>query len=607
MTRGQRLRYGAAIAVMALGILFMFVVPEITRGVIDGFTKNSTGGFSFTPPAWLTRLLEGLGLEGTGAALFTAGVAVILLTVLAGSLQYLRGRWAAVASEAIMRRLRDRLLFHLNALPLSFFDKESAGDLVQRCTSDVETVRVFLSAQVVEIGRSILLLVFVTPILFALDVKLAFVTLALMPIVVAYSMFFFGRITRIFKSVDEAEGRLTTVLQENLTGIRVVRSFGRRDFEEAKFARANAEHRDATWKLMRVLALFWSISDLICMSQGGLVLFFGAYWTLQGDLTLGTLVAFTQYSAMVIWPVRQMGRTLIDAGKARVSLKRINEILASPLEEPDAPGLDAPPSLSGALVVEDLGFAFPGGGQVLDGVSFELEAGTSVALVGPPGAGKSMIIELLLRLHDYRAPGGSGSIRFDGHELADLPRALVRKNVAVVMQNPFLYAKTITRNLRVGRGEASLDELFAATSAAAIHDSIEGFDEGYETLLGERGVTLSGGQKQRVAIARALLKEAPFLILDDALSAVDLDTEGRILEALEERRGKLTTILVAHRLSSVRHADTILVLDEGRIVERGSHAELLAQGGRYAHLWQLQTNLQAELAPTATTEGDSHE
>jgi len=582
---------------MAVGILFMFVVPEVTRGVIDGFHKGAAGSVTFQPPGWLLDFQGLLGLSGTSSALFVSGLSVVVLTLFAGGLQYLRGRWSAVASEGIMRRLRDRLLFHLNALPLSFFDKESSGDLVQRCTSDVETVRVFLSAQVVEIGRSILLLVFVTPLLFRLDVRLAFVTLALMPIVIAYSVFFFGRITRIFKDVDEAEGRLTTVLQENLTGIRVVRSFGRRDFEEAKFANANIEHKDATWKLMRVLAVFWSLSDLICMAQGGLVLFFGAYWTMQGDMTLGTLVAFTQYSAMVIWPVRQMGRTLIDAGKARVSLKRINEILTSPLEEPEEPSAGAPERLTGKLEIEGLHFAFPGGKNVLEDISFTVEQGASIALVGPPGSGKSVIIELLLRLHDYRAVEGPGSIRFDGHELGDLPRSLVRREVAVVMQNPFLYARTIARNLRVGRTDAEEDELFAATSAAAIHDSIQGFEDGYDTLLGERGVTLSGGQKQRVAIARALLKEAPFLVLDDALSAVDLDTEGRILEALAERRGRLSTILVAHRLSSVRHADTILVMDEGRIVERGSHSELVAKGGKYAHLWSLQTHLQEELEP----------
>ena len=422
LTAGQHTRYFAAIFVMAVGILFLFVVPEITRGVIDGFQSQPDGSVRFEAPGYLRRALESLGLSGTGAALSLAGLLVVLLTAIAGALQYLRGRWSAVASEALMQRLRNRLFDRLGRLPMSFFDKESAGDLVQRCTSDVETVRVFLSAQVVEIGRSILLLTFVTPILFALHIRLAIVSLCLMPIVVVYSLFFFGRISRIFLEVDEAEGRLTTVLQENLTGIRVVRSFGLREYEEEKFAGANGVHRNQTWRLMRVLAVFWAISDLICMSQGGLVLFFGAHWTLAGSLSLGTLVAFTQYSALVIWPVRQMGRTLIDAGKARVSLQRIHEILEVPLEdENEELGTSTPPArLEGGLLVEGLTFRFPSGDEVLRDVDFEIAPGGSLALVGPPGSGKTVLVELLLRLHDYRAPGNSGSIRFDGHERPEM-------------------------------------------------------------------------------------------------------------------------------------------------------------------------------------------
>lgn len=608
LTRGQRLRYASAIVAMALGIATIFLVPQISQKVIDGFVEGAEG-VRFVAPELLVRLGAPFGLSAEASSgrafLLFAGLLVIAITALAGALQYLRGRWAAQASEGIMRDLRNALYDHFARLPMGFFDRSNQGDLVQRATSDVETLRVFLSAQVVEISRAILLLAFVTPVLFVMNAKLAWITLALMPVVVVYSMLFFRSITQGFQAVDEAEGELTTVLQENLTGIRVVRSFGRSAFEEAKFGRANSVHRDKTWDLMRLLSTYWSLSDMICFAQSGLVLFFGARFTMRGEMSIGTWVAFLEYSAMVIWPVRQMGRTLVDASKAGVAMKRVNEILGEPIEEPHDALERSDVALSGELVIEGLTFAFPGGDTVLEELDVHVPKGSTLALVGPPGAGKSVLFELLLRLHDYT----EGSIRLDGHELKELPRALARRDMAVVMQSPFLYARTIQENLRfaLSGGELSEERMFAATTAAAIHGSIEGFDHGYDTLLGERGVTLSGGQKQRVAIARALLRDAPFLILDDALSAVDLGTEARILDALRERAGKQTTLLASHRLSTVRHADQILVLAGGRVVERGTHDELVARDGRYAHLWKLQTDFEHELEPiTASTQEPRH-
>ncbi|MDF1836672.1 MAG: ABC transporter ATP-binding protein [Planctomycetota bacterium] len=608
------MRYGFAIACMAIGIVLVFLVPQITKQVIDGFVEGADGSYTFLTPGWLDRLVGGVGLEsGLISALLVAGSLILGLTALAGTFQYLRGRLAAQASEGILLRLRRTVYSRLMELPASFFDKSDTGDLVQRCTSDVETVRLFMAAQVVELGRSALLVACATPMLFYLDTRLAWVTLCLLPIIVGYSLIFFRRITRIFKDVDEAEGRMTTAIQENLTGIRVVRSFGRQDFETEKFAGANTDHRGKTLELMNILAVFWSVSDLLCMAQAGLVLFFGGYWALTGDITLGTMVAFTQYASLIIWPVRQMGRTLIDAGKARVALKRLREILLHPLENEDDTHKPHPGALKGAIRVQDLGFSFKratedetslGDGNkaatrakddvdrpILSDLSFEVPAGSTLALLGPPGSGKSVLIQLLLRLYDYEGEGGEGSIQLDGMDLKDLPRPFVRDQIGVVLQDPFLYAKTIESNLRVGRTSAEDDLVQAATRAAAIHDSIEGFDLGYQTMLGERGVTLSGGQKQRVAIARALLKDSPILILDDALSAVDTETEQHILKALQARRGRHTTIIVAHRLSSVAHADQILVMDSGRIKEQGSHSELLAKNGSYARLWSMQSTL----------------
>ncbi len=622
LTQGFRERYAAAIACMALGITLVFLIPQITKQIIDGFVEGADGSYSFTPPSWLANLASTLGLsEGLVSTLILAGSLTLGLTALAGTFQYLRGRLAAQASEGIMLGLRRTVYARLMKLPASFFDKADTGDLVQRCTSDVETVRLFLSAQVVELGRSALLVACATPLLFTLDVSLAWITLSMLPLIVIYSLVFFKRITSIFKDVDEAEGRMTTAIQENLTGIRVVRSFGRQEFETEKFGKANTEHKEKTLKLMNILAVFWSVSDLLCLTQAGLVLFFGGYWALTGRISLGTMVAFTQYASLIIWPVRQMGRTLIDAGKARVALKRLREILTHPLENATDQTQAHPEALKGAISVRNLSFAFQRDEStdkedstnnkdikpekdraILSDLSFDVPAGSTLALLGPPGSGKSVLIQLLLRLYDYDGKGGEGSIQLDGIDLKDLPRRFVREQIGVVLQDPFLYAKTIETNLRVGRSSAEDDLVHAATSAAAIHDSIEGFDLGYQTMLGERGVTLSGGQKQRVAIARALLKDSPILVLDDALSAVDTETEQHILKALKERAGRHTTLIVAHRLSSVAHADQILVMDSGHVKERGTHTELLAKNGSYARLWAMQSSIDA--APNAKTDSE---
>lgn len=612
LTRGERPKFAWAILWMALGILLVFFVPQITARVIDGFPATHGRVGPFEPPAELARIAETLGLPPTPWGwLGLAALAVVLLTGVAGLAQFAQGRTAARASERILARLRKNVYGHLMDLPASYFDQADTGDLVQRCTSDVDTVRIFLSTQVVEIARAVLLIACALPMLFALDVRLAWVSMALLPFIVIYSLLFFRSLKEVFRASDEAEGRMTAVLQENLTGIRVVRSFGRQSYEETKFAEANQEHRQRTLDLFHILSLFWSISDILCMTQLGLVLFFGAAWCFDGSMTIGTMVAFQQYAAMIIWPVRQMGRTLVDAGKAKVALKRLGEILHHPLESEvlvqRVAGLSpSMPSEWTGLEAENLHFAFPrssedgsapstdGGDSekepVLNGISFRLEPGRTLALVGPPGSGKSVLVQLLLGLYDYGSPHGSGSLRWSGQELRSLPREGLRRAIAAVLQSPFLYAKTIETNLRIGASEAARDEIIAATQAASLHGSIEGFDAGYDTLIGERGVTLSGGQKQRMAIARALLKDAPLLILDDALSAVDHDTEQQILEALRDRASHQSTLIISHRLTSVCHADEILVLRRGRVIERGDHATLLQKGGAYAHLWKLQTS-----------------
>jgi ATP-binding cassette subfamily B protein len=572
---------------MGLSNVFLFGVPLVSRTAIDGVVAQESAGGRLA--AWFAAIASAHSLA---AALFAAAAAVVALTAAAGALLYLKGRWAAGASEAIIRGVRDRLYAHLERLPCAFHDRADTGDVVQRCTSDVETIRVFLVGQVVEIGRTALLVLTVIPVMLSLDPRMTAVSLALFPVILTFAVAFFRRVQHLFLQSDEAEGEMTAVLQENLSGIRVVRAFARQDHERVKFGRRNAAFRDRTRRLITFLGVYWAASDLLCLLQMGVTLMFGAWWMQQGNLTVGTFFAFLTYQSIVIWPVRHLGRVLTDTGKAMVALGRLREILEEPVEEDAPEGADAPPeSLRGAIEVEGLTFAHAGGEPVLHGLTFRVEPGQTLALLGPPGSGKSTIVQLLLRLYDHE----HGAIRLDGRDVRTLPRSFVRGQIGVVLQQPFLYSRSVEANVRVGRAEATREEVTGSADAACIHASIERFERGYDTLIGERGVTLSGGQRQRLAIARALVKDPAILVLDDALSAVDTRTEARILDALRQRRHRKTTILIAHRLSSILHADRILVLEEGRIAQAGTHHELATAPGPYRRLWRIQNDLEDEI------------
>ncbi|MEM7262972.1 MAG: ABC transporter ATP-binding protein [Planctomycetota bacterium] len=576
----RRWLYGAAIGSLILASALLYVVQYIPTIAIDGVLAQEPAAESRvrTVVDWLG------GRDTLRSRLWLLAIAMGGLAAIAGWFTYLRGRWAAIATEEITRDVRDRLFDHLQHLPASYHDRADTGDLVQRCTSDVETLRQFLVSQVVEIGRASFLFVAAFPFMLWIDVRMTLIATCCVPFIVVFSVVFFRRVKTRFKAVDEAEGAMTSTLQENLTGIRVVRAFARQEFEREKFGERNRVHRDLDFQLYRLLAQFWSISDVLCLTQVALVTGVGGYWLLSGTLEVGAYYFFLSAVNMVLWPVRMMGRILADLGKATVAIDRIAEILDVPRES-NAELRDEPLAIEGEVRFDDVTFHHGNEAPVLSDVSFTLPRGKTLALLGPSGSGKSTILHLLLRFYDP----DSGRIEIDGVSLADIPRKEVRDRVAVVLQEPFLFSKTIGENIRLGRTRASEHEIVEAARTACIDESIREFEEGYDTEVGERGVTLSGGQRQRVALARAMIDEPAILVLDDALSAVDTETESLILDALASRRGRRTTIVIAHRLSTVIHADEILVLDRGRVVERGHHSELMRGGGLYERIWKVQS------------------
>lgn len=576
---GNRLIYLGAIVSVGLAALFTMLGPLVIRVTIDSII----GGQPVTAPFPILKFIEGYDFQQFRSALWVPGLMLISITILRGLFMFLRGKLSAQASESIAKNLRDRLYDHLQYLPYSYHKKADTGDLIQRCTSDVDTIRRFLGAQLVEVGNAVFMITLATYIMVSLDLRMTLISLTVVPFIFAFAVVFFWKVKKAFQETDEAEAEMTTVLQENLTGVRVVRAFANQAYEIDKFEEKNSTYRKQVYHLVWLLACYWGASDFLALGQIAAVVAFGTYFTAQGTLSIGTLVVYTSYIGMLLWPVRQMGRILTDMGKALVAVERIQQILDEPAEILEENHLK--PEIKGQITFENVYFGYEPENPVLRGISFSVKPGQTVAILGQTGSGKSSLIHLLARLYDYQA----GSIKIDGIELKSIDKKWIRKHIGVVPQEPFLFAKTIRDNITLARSNASDEEVFQAAKEAAIHDVILKFEKGYDTLVGERGVSVSGGQRQRIAIARALITQSPILIFDDSLSAVDTETELAIRDALRSRTRQATTFIISHRITTLMHADLILVLQDGQIVQSGTHAELSTQPGLYKRIWELQS------------------
>ena len=596
LTAGQRSRYGLALLALLASAAVLYAVPMVTQAVIDGVLLPDEA--KATPLArWIVAAFGGPAFLRD--RLWLPGVAMVGVTALAGLLTHLRTRFATGAAEAAALALRDRLYDRIQRLPCATLDLRPSGDLLQRCTSDVETFRAFLAGQAIEIGRAIVMLVAPLPLMFWIDWRMTVASIVVLPFIVAFSLIYFRRLRPLFAAKEEADGKMTTTITENLTGIRVVRAFARQEFERGKFAETSGAFAAADLVLFGRFATFWATSDLLCFLQSALAVCTGLWLLADGRISVGTFFFYISVIGLFIWPVRMMGRILAEVGKAVAAIERIRDILDTPDERFDDASEPFRPAHPDGVDIEFEGvtFAFGEGRPVLDDVSFRVPRGTTLGIVGPSGSGKSTIVHLLLRLYDYR----TGSIRIDGRELRTIPRSEMRRIVGTVMQQPFLYSKTLRDNILISAaGHLDHDEAMrGAAAVASVHASIEGFPEKYETMIGERGITLSGGQRQRVAIARSLVQSPSVLVLDDALSAVDVHTEAEILRAFRSRDERHTTLVVAHRLSTLMHADRIIVLERGRVTQRGDHDSLVAEPGTYRTLWEIQTSVEDPDQPLA--------
>ena len=572
---GARGAFAAAVAAAFLTTALNSLTPQIFRFTID----SVLGGNEYP---YLSSHLWIMGLILAGVAL------------LSGAAMFVSRYCTAKAGENFAKNMRDTLFAHVQKLPMSWHDKHQTGDIIQRCTSDVEVIRNFVVTQLLEVFRTIFLVAASFGMMVAMNVKLSMIVLAFVPLVVIYSAVFYRLIARRFTDADEAEGELSTVVQENATGVRVVRAFGREKYEMDRFLEKNNAFAKLWIRLGTLSGLYWGVGDLITGLQVVTIIVLGAVEAVQGNISVGEFIAFASYNTTLVWPVRGLGRILSDMSKAGVSFDRVDYILGSEEEayEKTSEINKASQEKRTAsmqkwdIEFQNVSFQYEDGKQVLSDVSFTVPEGTVFGILGGTGSGKSTIVQLLTRL--YELDGQNGKITVGGKQIKEIPLEELRKNIGMVLQEPFLYSRTIRENIAASRPEASMEEIREAARIACVDEAIMSFPDGYETLVGERGVTLSGGQRQRVAIARMLLQKAPIMIFDDSLSAVDSETDQKIRKALKEHMKGSTVILISHRITTLMGASQILVLNQGKTEEMGTHQELIEKNGIYRQIYEIQ-------------------
>lgn len=591
---GSKGYFAAAVAASLATTVLNALTPQIFRFSIDSVLGSDQYGY-LADHLWILSLL------------------LIAVAVLSGISQYICRSNTAMAGENFAKNIRDALFVHVQKLPMEWHDQNQTGDIIQRCTSDVEVIRNFVVTQLLEVFRTVFLVVTSFVMMLYMNVKLSLVVLAFVPVVVLYSAVFYRLIARRFVDADEAEGELSTVVQENATGVRVVRAFGREKFEMDRFREKNDIFAKLWIRLGTLSGLYWGVGDLITGFQVVAVIVLGTIEAVHGTISVGEFIAFASYNTTLVWPIRGLGRILSDMSKAGVSFERVDYIIRAEEEaytcsgrkEEDRSACVQAQESENAFDIrfEHVNFAYESGKEVLSDVHFSIPQGHTFGILGGTGSGKSTIVQLLTRL--YELEDGQGRICIGGKDIREIPLEQLRKYVGMVLQEPFLYSRTIRENIAACAPDASMEEIRRAAKIACVDESIMSFPDGYDTLVGERGVTLSGGQRQRVAIARMLLEKAPILVFDDSLSAVDSETDSLIRKALSDEMEQATVILISHRITTLMGADQILVLNQGRAEEMGTHYELIGKQGIYRRIYEIQMSQDDREQMKAETDADT--
>ena len=575
------------ITVLAAGVTALadMLQPQIIRAAVDCALGGKNGDF----PAFVMNAVDSIGgFVYLGEHLWIMAAAILVVAFFQVVSQYCFRVFNTKASETLVKSMRDQLFSHIQRLPFSWHMKNRTGDIIQRCTSDIETTKNFLSEQLTSVFRILILLILSMSFMTSMHGKLTLIALIPMPLIIGYSLHFHKKIHEGFTDCDENEGKLSAMAQENLTGVRVVRAFGQERAEMDKFTKQNDYYTSLWVKMAKIMSKFWSVSDIFSGIQVMLVVIFGAYFCIHGSLTEGEYIAFISYNSMLVWPIRQLGRMISEMSKAGVSIDRVFYIMNSPVETDDPEATEAP--MDGDICFDHVNFAYDNSPELLHDISFTMNAGTTLGILGGTGSGKSTLMLLLDKL--YLLEDHGGRITIGGTDIRKIKTEHLRKNIGMVLQEPFLFSRTIAENIGITSPEVDMEAIRSAAAAAALDETITSFAQGYETMVGERGVTLSGGQKQRAAIARMLTQDTPIMIFDDSLSAVDTQTDAKIRQAIQKRFGKASVILISHRITTLSAADKILVLDRGRIVEEGTHEQLKAGGGIYQKIYETQSGSQ---------------